>query len=75
MDLKEGWKPLCQFLNVAVPQSEFPHKNVGGELVETWMKEHPFAIQMKKETYVIMVLFVILAVIAIMLGAFAWSFT
>jgi hypothetical protein len=25
MDIKEGWKPLCEFLEVPVPSEEFPH--------------------------------------------------
>jgi hypothetical protein len=26
-DVKEGWEPLCAFLNVATPATEFPHVN------------------------------------------------
>lgn len=26
-DVKQGWKPLCQFLGVAVPTSDFPRTN------------------------------------------------
>lgn len=26
-DVKEGWEPLCRFLNVPVPQTPFPHSN------------------------------------------------
>ena len=26
-DVKEGWEPLCRFLNVAVPQNPFPRLN------------------------------------------------
>ena len=26
-DVKEGWNPLCQFLNVPVPKSPFPWEN------------------------------------------------
>jgi hypothetical protein len=26
-DVKEGWPPLCAFLNVPVPDEPFPHKN------------------------------------------------
>ncbi|MCA1744564.1 MAG: hypothetical protein LC643_02410 [Bacteroidales bacterium] len=25
--VKEGWEPLCKFLNVAVPKTEFPRTN------------------------------------------------
>ncbi|MFL6603934.1 MAG: sulfotransferase [Steroidobacteraceae bacterium] len=26
-DVKEGWEPLCDFLNVPVPHTSFPHSN------------------------------------------------
>jgi hypothetical protein len=26
-NVKEGWRPLCQFLDVTVPDTPFPHKN------------------------------------------------
>jgi hypothetical protein len=26
-DAKEGWEPLCRFLNVAIPESDFPRVN------------------------------------------------
>lgn len=30
--IKEGWEPLCTFLNVPVPKDEpFPHANIGGD--------------------------------------------
>ena len=27
-DVKQGWEPLCGFLNVPIPDVSFPHKNV-----------------------------------------------
>jgi len=30
-DVKEGWEPLCRFLNVPVPNSPFPHGNPRNE--------------------------------------------
>ena len=27
-DVAEGWKPLCAFLDVPVPDTPFPHQNV-----------------------------------------------
>ena len=47
--LEDGWEPLCKFLEVEVPNEDFPRKNVGGKLFNTWMKEHPFALQMQTE--------------------------
>jgi len=26
-NVKEGWQPICQFLNHAIPESDFPNKN------------------------------------------------
>jgi hypothetical protein len=30
-DIKEGWEPLCRFLNVPVPVKPFPHSNTTAE--------------------------------------------
>jgi hypothetical protein len=30
-DVKEGWGPLCIFLNVPVPENPFPHSNTTAE--------------------------------------------
>ncbi len=32
-DLKDGWEPLCSFLNVPVPDVPFPHVNDGAQLL------------------------------------------
>jgi hypothetical protein len=26
-NVKQGWKPLCEFLEVPIPENPFPHKN------------------------------------------------
>ena len=26
-DVKQGWEPLCKFLNVPIPDEPFPHEN------------------------------------------------
>ena len=33
-DVKEGWEPLCAFLNVPVPAEAFPHKNTKDEFLK-----------------------------------------
>lgn len=33
-DVAEGWEPLCAFLNVPVPDSPFPHRNVKADFWE-----------------------------------------
>jgi hypothetical protein len=34
MDIKEGWGPLCAFLDVPIPDVDFPHKNKRKEFNE-----------------------------------------
>ena len=29
-NVREGWKPLCEFLGVQTPSTPFPHRNAGG---------------------------------------------
>ena len=31
-NVKQGWKPLCDFLGCEVPTSAFPHENIKGEI-------------------------------------------
>jgi hypothetical protein len=33
-NVKQGWKPLCEFLGRQVPEEPFPRANVGGEMVK-----------------------------------------
>ncbi len=35
--VEEGWKPICSFLNLPVPDKDFPRENVGS--VESIMKK------------------------------------
>ena len=30
--IKQGWKPLCDFLGQEIPNVSFPHENVKGEI-------------------------------------------
>ena len=32
--MKQGWKPLCEFLGCDIPDQEFPRQNVKGELAK-----------------------------------------
>ena len=34
-NVKEGWKPLCDFLECEVPTVAFPHENIKAEIVKT----------------------------------------
>lgn len=41
-NVKEGWEPLCKFLDVPVPDSEFPRINdreTTAKIAEQWLKE------------------------------------
>ena len=38
MDVREGWGPLCDFLNVAIPEGDFPRAN-SGENFSEWANE------------------------------------
>ncbi|CAK8671567.1 unnamed protein product [Clavelina lepadiformis] len=48
-DIKDGWEPLCTFLNVQGPAVPFPHKNVRGDNVENTMQEHPLFKRIARE--------------------------
>uniref|UniRef100_H2ZPT8 Sulfotransferase n=1 Tax=Ciona savignyi TaxID=51511 RepID=H2ZPT8_CIOSA len=48
-NVKEGWKPLCDFLGVPVPDKPFPRKNVRGNIVEDLMQNDPFFIRIQRE--------------------------
>jgi hypothetical protein len=37
-EVKQGWEPLCQFLNVAEPDSPFPRSNTKGEFLSAISK-------------------------------------
>lgn len=41
-NIKEGWGPLCQFLNIPVPTTPFPHVNDTASFIEWrkgWLKD------------------------------------
>ncbi|XP_076817971.1 uncharacterized protein LOC143463387 [Clavelina lepadiformis] len=52
-NLKEGWEPLCKFLDKPVPDKQFPHANIGGKLFDELMQNHPVMQRMVKEAFVI----------------------
>ena len=37
-DVKEGWEPLCRFLDVPVPATPFPHANRGDTFEKDFLK-------------------------------------
>ena len=48
-DINDGWVPLCKFLNVPIPTSEFPHKNKNGSITQVQMDTNKTFKKMKVE--------------------------
>ena len=42
-DPKDGWRPLCEALDAAVPDEPYPHVNTTGEFHERWRLNAPNA--------------------------------
>ena len=56
-DVKQGWEPLCKFLDKKTPEKPFPWKNVGGKgyLSESYKKK--FQMQILKELCFVLLMF------------------
>jgi len=48
-NFKDGWEPLCNFLELSIPNKPFPHKNKAGSITQEILQEHPLMLQMKRE--------------------------
>ena len=48
-NVKQGWKPLCDFLGCEIPNLEFPHENIRGELANTALKKTRLGDVVKQE--------------------------
>ena len=48
-NVKQGWKPLCDFLGCKVPTVAFPHENIKGEIVDMPMEATRAGRQVKWE--------------------------
>lgn len=59
--VKEGWKPLCQFLNKPLPSIPFPHKNKKGAIVEEILR-HPLFVQCHREAFAVGSILILLSV-------------
>ena len=51
-NVKDGWEPLCQFLEVDVPNKPFPHRNVNGQILDEFMDTLPLFQRAKREMLV-----------------------
>ena len=49
-NVKEGWKPLCDFLECEVPTIAFPHENIKAEILGT-VTETRYGQQVKREVH------------------------
>ena len=67
-NVKQGWKPLCDFLGCEVPTVAFPHENVKGEIAEVPLSETRSGRQVILEIQ--RALIVILSVIVFIVGSF-----
>ena len=47
-NVKEGWEPLCKFLEMNVPDKPFPHKNKNANLAEENSK-NPLVVRIQRE--------------------------
>lgn len=52
INFKDGWKPLCDFLELPVPVEDFPHKNKNAEVTEELFRSHPVCKNMPTELYI-----------------------
>jgi len=48
-NINDGWEPLCKFLNVSFPETEFPHKNKKGSITQVQMDTNKTFKKMKVE--------------------------
>ena len=67
-NVKQGWKPLCDFLGCEVPTVAFPHENVKGEIAEVPLSETRSGRQVILEIQ--RALIAILSVIVVIAGSF-----
>ena len=70
-NLKDGWEPLCKFLDKPVPAVDIPRDNTTGDkqYVEDYLKSHPLyekACQFFK-FYMCMLLMLVLIVIGLII--------
>ena len=69
-NVKQGWKPLCDFLGCKVPTVPFPHENIRGEIAHMPMEATRMGRQIKREIQrsVFISFFALLMVVAIIIA-------
>ena len=66
-NVKQGWKPLCDFLGCEIPTSAFPHENVKGRLLKEIFQKTRYGQQVQREIQ--RTVFVIVSVIVVILAS------
>lgn len=64
-EVSEGWDPLCKFLEVAVPNKPFPHKNKRGGFFKEAVQSAKVVERMKQEMYIAFSIFGIIMALGI----------
>ena len=69
-NVKQGWKPLCDFLGCKVPTVPFPHENIRGEIAHMPMEATRMGRQIKREIQrsVFISFFALLMIVAIIIA-------
>jgi len=67
-EVKQGWAPLCKFLNKSIPAQDFPRMNDVGNF-HLWMA----AIRRKRALQLVTVLIPVLGSLGIACGGILWA--
>ena len=70
-DVKQGWEPLCKFLDKEIPDKPFPWKNIGGKgyVPENYMRW--FEKQARKE---LMIFFLVVLLLLLTLYFYIYEY-
>lgn len=66
-NVKEGWKPLCKFLGVDVPEVPFPRSNMNSEVVPSLLNSSVVGRRIFKEVILIVTVLLTLLAVFVML--------
>jgi hypothetical protein len=61
INVKQGWKPLCEFLGVEVPDVPFPRANVNSEDIRHFINSSNFGKKVFKEVVLMLTFLVVFA--------------
>ena len=67
-NLKEGWEPLCKFLDVPIPDVPVPRENVTGDLA--WGKEYFYQDQVTRNGFIYLICNSVLIILIICLAIY-----